>query len=78
MIPPTCVLTCDVLLTSPLPFIPLQLAVVGEEDQRLKLLVFPLSELHVSEKHMWQSRVEIEYYSIAHFNRITVFQALYL
>ena len=27
--------------------------------------------------HMWQSRVEIEHYSIAYFERITAFEALY-
>ena len=26
--------------------------------------------------HMWQSRVEIEHYSIAYFDRIAVFEAL--
>ena len=26
--------------------------------------------------HMWQSRVEIEYYSIAYFDRVTTFEAL--
>ena len=26
---------------------------------------------------MWQSRVEIEHYSIAYFNRVTAFEALY-
>ena len=28
-------------------------------------------------KHMWQSRVEIESYSVAYFGRIAVFEALY-
>ena len=26
--------------------------------------------------YMWQSRVEIEHYSIAYFDRVTVFEAL--
>ena len=26
--------------------------------------------------HMWQSRVEIEHYSIAYFDRVTMFKAL--
>ena len=26
--------------------------------------------------HMWQSRVEIEYYSVAYFDRVTTFEAL--
>ena len=26
---------------------------------------------------MWQSQVEIEYYFIAYFDRVTVFEALY-
>ena len=26
--------------------------------------------------HMWQSRVEIKHYSVAYFDRITVFEAL--
>ena len=26
--------------------------------------------------HMWQSRVEIEHYSVAYFRRITAFEAL--
>ena len=28
--------------------------------------------------HMWQSRVEIEHYSVAYFERITAFKALYM
>jgi len=27
--------------------------------------------------HMWQSRVEIKHYFVAHFNRIITFEALY-
>ena len=35
-------------------------------------------EIIVVAKNMWQSHVEIEgYYSIAYFDRITVFEALY-
>ena len=26
--------------------------------------------------HMWQSQVEIEHYSVAYFNRVTVFETL--
>ena len=34
---------------------------------------------HISlQQNMCQSRVEIEYYSVAYFDRITVFKALYL
>ena len=32
--------------------------------------------LSVGSTDMWQSRVEIERYSVAHFDRITVFKAL--
>ena len=32
---------------------------------------------HILELHMWQSRVEIEGFSIAYFNRIAVFEAPY-
>ena len=30
----------------------------------------------LSEMYMWQSRIEIEYYSVAYFERITDFDAL--
>ena len=33
--------------------------------------------IHMSNSHMWQSRVEIEGYSVAYFDRIDVFKALY-
>ena len=41
-------------------------------------------KLHVSDEmcfdfylsHVWQSRVEIEHYSVAYFNRIAAFEAL--
>ena len=31
---------------------------------------------YLSRSHMWQSRVEIEHYSVAYFDRITMFEAL--
>ena len=31
---------------------------------------------HMTMVYMWQSRVEIEHYSVAYFERITAFEAL--
>ena len=31
---------------------------------------------YVINLHMWQSRVEIEHYSVAYFDRVTVFEVL--
>ena len=33
-------------------------------------------DFHTGLSHMWQSRVEIEDYSVVYFNRVTVFKAL--
>ena len=35
-------------------------------------------QLHyiASNKHLWQSQVEIEHYSVAYFNRVTMFKVL--
>ena len=35
------------------------------------------TQLRVLQLHMWQSRIEIEYYSVVYFERITKFDALY-
>ena len=32
--------------------------------------------LVIGRQHLWQSRVEIEHYSVAHFDRITAFVVL--
>ena len=36
-----------------------------------------VSPLYLSALHMWQSRVEIEGYSVAYFDRIPVFEVPY-
>ena len=33
-------------------------------------------QLELSNQYMWQSRVNIEHYSVAYFDRIAVFEAL--
>ena len=35
-----------------------------------------LSPKPIKSKHMWQSRIEIEYYSVVYFERITEFDVL--
>ena len=32
--------------------------------------------IHVIKKHMWQSQVKIEHYSVAYFDLVTTFKAL--
>ena len=36
-----------------------------------------LNPLLLEQTHMWQSRVEIEHYSVTYFDRITTFEVLY-
>ena len=38
--------------------------------------IIPTQKQGWSEEYMWQSRIEIEYYSITYFERITKFDAL--
>ena len=35
-------------------------------------------DIKVGKLHMWQSRVEIGYYSVAYIDRVTAFKAPYL
>ena len=43
-------------------------------DKHMHTLTDTHIETHT--KHMWQSRIEIEYYSVAYFERITELDAL--
>ena len=54
--------------------------IVHTEDHDSKrtavLIVIHLGHYLCDDSHIWQSRVEIEHYSVAYFTRITVFEAL--
>ena len=62
-------LECNTIAETDTPLFPLECNTIVETDT-------PLGNSAHSKQHMWQSQVEIELYSVADFNLITVFEAL--
>ena len=62
-------LECNTIAETDTPLFPLECNTIVETDT-------PLGNSAHSKQHMWQSQVEIEHYSVADFDLITVFEAL--